>query len=68
MYTGILEKFFYRLSSLFSRGVHPLWGNDAFPPYFRFLPYFREIFQTPWKFDNFTFSQNNFDFHPPKFL
>jgi len=51
------------------RGVHPLWGNDAFPPCFRFPHYFWKKFRTPriispiWPFPKM-FP----DFHPPKFL
>jgi len=38
------------------RGVHPHWGHDAFPPCFRFPPYFRKIF-TVENFLNLTFSR-----------
>ena len=51
------------------RGIHPLWGNDAFPPCFGFLPYFRKTSQTPWKiFPILPFPEKFLDFHPPKFL
>ena len=51
------------------RGVHPLWGNDAFSPCFRFPLCFRKNFQTPWKISPILpFLTKFLDFHPPKFL
>jgi len=35
------------------RGVHPLWGHDAFPPCFRFSPNFRKNFRLCGKFSEF---------------
>src|SRR6218665_238303 len=44
------------------RGVHPLWGNDAFPPVSDF-PLF--LINSS---DYFTLSNSFLDFHSPKFL
>ena len=50
------------------RGVHPHWGNDAFPTVSD-SPYFRKYFQTLWKiFSILPFPDKFFDFHPQKFL
>src|SRR6218665_3723015 len=56
------------------RGVHLFYpdckgvplprGNDAFPPCFRFPPYFRKAF--PTLSHNFTFSEKNSDFQSAK--
>ena len=40
-----------------ARGVHPLWGHDAFSPCFRFPTYFRKIFRICGKFSTFYLSR-----------
>ena len=46
------------------RGLHPHWGNDAFPPVSDF-PLFPKIFQTPW-FSQFHLPPQNFRFSSAK--
>ncbi len=51
-----------------SRGVHPPEAMMHFP-LFQISPYFRKLFQTPWKiFTIWPFPKKIFDFHLPKFL
>jgi len=52
------------------RGVHPPWGNDAFP-LFSVFPLFPRNFSVCFSVENFpdlAFSGKISDFHPPKFL
>jgi len=54
-------------SDRFLQGPPSPWGNDAFPPCFRFPPCFQEkISDSVKNFPNSTFSPNFSHFHPPK--
>ena len=50
-----------------SRGVHPPWDHDAFPPSDSPL-FFEQFSYSVEHLLNVTFSRKIFDFHPPKFL
>ena len=47
-------------SSSPSQGVHPPWDHDAFPPCFRYPPYFRKMFRLWGKFSQFYLFSKNF--------
>ena len=50
------------------QGLPSPWGNDAFPPCFRF-PLFPKKFLTRWEMSTILpFPEKFSDFHPPKFL
>ena len=60
--------FLFTMSNI-TRGVLPLWGNDAFPSVSDFPRVSEKILTFRWKFSRFyLFPKTVFDFHPPKYL